>query len=1207
MLLLAPTRRPTRTLAALALFSAISVGCGDDGAAPADAPTTPDAPAPPGDAGPPPPTADICNPSTLSTVITPVPPGGGTTNAPINVKVHYNRPDGQYTGWGLHVWQINDSGQYVADYPGVTFPQPLPPASFDSYGAVFQIEASKFTNAQAAGFGFIVHQGDTKDPDGDRLWKFSDGGEFWLKSGDATIYRTNPSTTLDIATVRVHYKRFDANYAVWGLHLWSTSGIDVSRLPGLTIEDFNNPVPLSAMPGYTAQYDGSEVAFDLPVLNPKDDASRTAVEFIIHGTPDNPNGGVNNKDGWSNNIHVTYAGLSIANQVGDIWIVQENPQVFTSPPNTRSSSSDNARAVWLSRSLLRWPQVDTSGVFRLYHSATGQIVARQGMPVSGADGSLPLTVSSDPLPPAIAQRFKFVGVGVTLALAQPDALDTVIVSQLVVVQEDAGGLVLGATTAQLPGLLDDRFAAAAQVPDLGVTVGQSSAQFKLWAPTAQHVTLCTYSASRTSQGRATDARTPMTRDAATGIWSVALPGDHTGQYYRYAVEVFVRGVGVVRNLVTDPYSISLDADSQHSYIADLNASSLKPSGWDLTVAPNTTAAQEDMTIYELHVRDFSANDPTVPAAHRGKFLAFTDVNSAGMQHLQGLARAGLTDIHLLPVFDLATVPELGCQNPVIPSAAPDSEAQQAAVYAVRDQDCFNWGYDPFHYTAPEGSYATDPDDGASRIREMRAMVMALHTAGLRVGMDVVYNHTTASGQNDKSVLDRIVPGYYHRLDASGNVTHSTCCENTAAENLMMGKLMIESAATWATQYKIDSFRFDLMSFHPRAVMEQLKSAVDAATQRDTFMLGEGWNFGEIADGTRFVQASQLSLNGSGIGTFSDRARDFVRGGGPFDGGQSLVQNQGFINGLFYDDNGSGGNKTRTDLMRAGDIVKVGLAGSIRDYQLLTSTDQTLQLQQLDYNGQPAGYVTDPQEVVNYVENHDNQTLFDNNVYKLPLTTSTEDRARVQLLGAALNAFSQGIAYFHAGVDTLRSKSMDQNSFNSGDWFNKLDWSYRDNNFGAGAPPQGDNGGNWSIIKPRLANPSIKPAFDDILFTRDAFRDLLEIRASSRLFHLRTAAEIKQRLTFYNTGSQQEPTVIAGHLDGRDYPRAGANDLMYFVNVDKVAHTLTIDPEKNKRYTLHPVHLRFGAADLRPAGDARYDAATGAFTIPPRTSVVFVAN
>jgi pullulanase-type alpha-1,6-glucosidase len=390
-------------------------------------------------------------------------------------------------------------------------------------------------------------------------------------------------------------------------------------------------------------------------------------------------------------------------------------------------------------------------------------------------------------------------------------------------------------------------------------------------------------------------------------------------------------------------------------------------------------------------------------------------------------------------------------------------------------------------------------------------------------------------------------------------------------------------------------------------MEQLEAAVEARTHRALFVLGEGWNFGEVASGARFVQASQLSLNGSGIGTFSDRARDFIRGGGPFDGGISLVQNQGFTNGLFYDDNGSGGGKTRADLMHAGDLVKVGLAGSIRDYPLVTSTGETRELSQIDYNGQPAGYVSDPQEVVNYVENHDNQTLFDIDVYKLPLTTSTEVRARVQLLAAALNAFSQGIAYFHAGIDTLRSKSLDRNSFDSGDWFNKLDWSYTDNNFGVGAPLQGDNGDNWPIIKPLLANPAIKPTPADIRFTRDGFRDLLAIRASSSLFRLQTSDEIKQRLVFYNTGSAQEPTVIAAHLDGRGYASAGTDDLIYLVNVDKVAHTLVIDAEKQKHYMLHPVQRSFTAADHRPALEAAYDAATGTFAIPPRTAVVFVTE
>ncbi|MDB5754216.1 MAG: alpha,6-glucosidase, partial [Massilia sp.] len=515
-------------------------------------------------------------------------------------------------------------------------------------------------------------------------------------------------------------------------------------------------------------------------------------------------------------------------------------------------------------------------------------------------------------------------------------------------------------------------------------------------------------------------------------------------------------------------------------------------------------------------------------------------------------------------------------------------------------DCFNWGYDPYHYNAPEGSYSTDPADGARRILEMRAMVTNLHRIGLRVGMDVVYNHTFIAGQNEKSVLDRIVPGYYHRLNAAGAVERSTCCDNTATENLMMGKLMVDSAALWAKQYKIDSFRFDLMGHQPRAVMEQLQRRVDADTGRHVQLIGEGWNFGEVADGARFVQASQLSLNGSGIGTFSDRARDFVRGGSASDSGDKLIKLQGYINGLVYDPNALAGQRPVTDLLHAADMVRVGMAGSVRSYQLVTHDGATRALQDIDYGGQPAGYASEPGEAVNYVENHDNQTLYDINVFKLPLATSGAERARVQMLGAAINAFSQGVAYFHAGVDTLRSKSLDRNSFNSGDWFNRIDWSYRDNYFGTGAPPAEDNARDYPLIKPLLANPALKPAPADIAFARDVFRDLLAIRASSTLFRLRTAGDIAQRLRFYNTGVGQEPTVIAAHLDGQGYPGAVFKAISYFINVDKAAHSVTVDAEKARRYRLHPAHR----SDPR-VKQASYDRATGTFSIPARTAVVFV--
>ncbi len=1159
-------------------------------------------------------TSGICDATTASTILMPV-PNPPRDGAPIDVRIHYNRPDGNYGDWGLHLWQVNDAGQYIADYPGVSWNSPLVRAGIDSYGAYFDLQATQFTNPAAAGFGFIVHPpGQNGDPGIDRVMKFTDGGEFWLRSGDATVYRNNPlGSRPDIDTVRVHYKRFDNAYNQWGLHLWPSSGIDPSRLAGLTLDQWDNPVPLASMPGYATG--SSEIVFDLPVLNPQSDANRSAVEFIIHGMPSNPNGGVNNKDGWNDNIRVSYAALSISNRVGQIWLVQGTPTVFSSPPNTRRVSTTDARAAWLTRNLLKWPLADDFGTFKLYHSANGQILAPRGQLVSGADGALTLQIGGS-VPADAAERFKYLDAGVVLAVNAADEarLADVLKQQLVLVQEDADGKVLGATTPQLAGALDDRYATAEAVDDLGVSTRHGRAAFKLWAPTASKVTLCTYGA----QGVA-HSEHAMTFDAATGVWRFdprnhSRHGDHDdddddrprGLYYKYAVEVFVRGVGVVRNLVTDPYSISLNGNSQRSYIADLDSPWLMPPGWRHASSPNAVRAQEDMSIYELHVRDFSASDNTVSARNRGKYLAFTEANSSGMRHLRGLARAGVTDVHLLPVFDFASTPEAGCITPTIPDAAPDSEAQQAAAGAARATDCFNWGYDPWHFTAPEGSFASNADDGAARIREFRAMVMALNSAGLRVGMDVVYNHTSASGQNDKSVLDRIVPGYYQRLNAAGDIERSTCCENTATENRMMAKLMIDSVKTWATQYRIDSFRFDLMGHQPRAVMERLRDEVSSAADRPIQLIGEGWNFGEVANGARFVQASQLSLNGSGIGTFSDRARDHVRGGSGFDSGNALRSNQGYINGMHYDDNGSGGNKSRNDLMWSGDVIKVGLAGSIRDFVMTTHWDATLRLDQIDYGGQPAGYVVDPQEVVNYVENHDNWTLFDNNAFKLPIATSREDRARVQILGAAINSFSQGVSYFHAGVDTLRSKSLDRNSYDSGDWFNRIDWSYSDNGFAAGLPPQGDNGGNWPVMGPLLANAQIKPTSTEIRWTRDAFRDLMKIRASSRLFRLRTADDIKQRLAFRNTGSAQVATVLTAHLDGNGYHGAGFREVLYFVNVDKVGQTLTIPEEAGKQYRLHPVHTAHDAADRR-AGSATYDRVSGRFTVPPRTAVVFVVR
>ncbi len=862
------------------------------------------------------------------------------------------------------------------------------------------------------------------------------------------------------------------------------------------------------------------------------------------------------------------------------------------------SSPIDARAYWLSRQLTKWPGAGDFGVFKLYSSASGKIKVSVGSKVVGADGVLALDVFKDTLPSALSGRFKFVADGVVLKirdadLSRPADLQRM---QVVLVQENSVGEVLKVSGLQIAGALDDLYVSAKKVKDLGVSISGKNTGFKLWAPTAQKVSVCRY---ENNHGAAKSIDT-MQWNAATGIWSFLTPTDLSGQYYLYVVDVFVPGVGLVRNRVTDPYSISLTADSKRSYIARLDSVKLQPKLWNSTPTPAKVKAQTDMAVYELHVRDFSINDSSVSPDYRGKYLAFTEADSNGMKHLRALSQAGMTDVHLLPVFDFGSVPEVACNSPIVKGDA-NGEAQQAIVSAVAEKDCFNWGYDPFHYSAPEGSYATDAADGANRIIEFRQMVTALHKARLRVGMDVVYNHTFVFGQTEKSVLDRIVPGYYHRLNANGQVEQSTCnsCGNTATENLMMGKLLVDSVLLWAKEYKIDSFRFDLMAHQPRAVMEELQSALKSQTGREIQLIGEGWNFGEIANGARFVQASQLSLNGSGIGTFSDRSRDAVRGGGAADSGKTIVTQKGYINGLANPD------QNATDLLKAADMLRVGLAGSLREYVMTTYDGTKKALKDIDYSGQPAGYVSQPGEVVNYVENHDNQTLFDLNVYKLPLDTSREDRARVQMLGAATTAFSQGVAYFHAGLDVLRSKSLDRDSFNSGDWFNRIDWAYQDNNFAIGLPPKAANGDAYTLMQPLLANPLIKPSSSEIKLARDMFRDLLKIRSSSSLFHLRTAVEVQQRLHFENVGAGQNATIIAGHLDGKNYPDAHYKSLMYFINVATLPQSLDLVSQQGRVYVLHPVHTSADAADKRIAASAGYSASQGRFTLPARSAVAFV--
>lgn len=492
------------------------------------------------------------------------------------------------------------------------------------------------------------------------------------------------------------------------------------------------------------------------------------------------------------------------------------------------------------------------------------------------------------------------------------------------------------------------------------------------------------------------------------------------------------------------------------------------------------------------------------------------------------------------------------------------------------------------------------------------MVQGLNRAGLRVVIDVVYNHTPAAGQDPKSILDRVVPGYYQRLSPTGQVETSSCCTNTATEHAMMKKLMIDSVVTWARQYKVDGFRFDLMGHQPKEAMLDLRHALDQLTPakdgvdgQRIYLYGEGWNFGEVADNARFVQATQREMAGTGIGTFNDRLRDSVRGGGPFDANPRL---QGFASGLYTDPNGDPVNgspaEQRHALLLNQDRIKIGLTGNLKNYRFIDRNGASVTGDQVDYNGQPTGYTLDPQEAVNYVEAHDNETLYDTLVYKLPTATAMPDRIRMQTLALSTTALSQGVSFWQAGGEILRSKSLDRNSYDSGDWFNVLDYSYQTNGFGRGLPPKSDNESKWPYMRPLLADANLKPDEAEIRDAKRQARSLLKIRKSSPLFHLGTQRLIQQKLSLPDGGQNQTPGVIVMRIDDTVGPNVdpALKGLVVVFNAAPDATTQTVTGTAGQRYALHPAQANGSDQVVRTA---TYSAAQGRFTVPGRTVAVFV--
>ena len=514
--------------------------------------------------------------------------------------------------------------------------------------------------------------------------------------------------------------------------------------------------------------------------------------------------------------------------------------------------------------------------------------------------------------------------------------------------------------------------------DLEVKVDATGTHFTLWSPKAEAARVMLYDTDRNTA--ATDTLT-MTR-GENGTWRVSVPRQLYGKFYTFAVTVDGKTLDETPGI----WAKAVGTNGHRAAIIDLAKTT--PEGWAEDRGPKTDNIT-DAVIYEMHHRDFSV-DPSSGIVHKGKFLALTEPGTkspqglaTGIDHLKEL---GVTHVHILPSYDYNSVDE-----------------------ANLNSNQYNWGYDPYNYNAPEGSYSTDPANPGTRIREMKEMVKALHDAGIGVIMDVVYNHTA---ENDKSNFSLTAPGYFYRHRPDGSYSDASACGNeTASDRQMMRDFIVNSVKYWAKEYHIDGFRFDLMAIHDIETMNEVAAELKKINP-SIFVYGEGWTAGDSP-----LPAERRALKENvdkmkGIAVFSDDIRDAVKGH------YSRADERGFATG-------KPGNE---------ETVKIGIVASTAHPQVDYSKG----------NNSKFPYAGAPTEIINYVSCHDDLTLTDKLAASMPGSTEAE-RQRAARLAQTIVFTSQGTPFMFAGEEVFRNKKGVHNSYNSPDSINAIDWSLKARN------------------------------------------------------------------------------------------------------------------------------------------------------------------
>ena len=998
-----------------------------------------------------------------------------------------------------------------------------------------------------------------------------------------------PSITPSSNQAIVYYQRSDQNYDGWILHAWNNetcNGYAQFDDPGGANTGTQWEVGLTPI--------GTDSNYGVYwLVDTKNDSS--CLNYIVHKG--------NDKDPNENDQSINFTDSRSAYVVSEVGVFSAYQDVTTDAPFQVTDSA----AHWIDSNTFVWNKNESD--VRLIYSATADLDNDFAVSTDNSVNlsATTLTAAQQALVPHLAQWNAY---QIDTSVTKTKEL---LKSQLVLAAF-SGDEPTTASYVQAAKVLDDVYTAGAADADeapLGLEYTDSTLTVSVWAPTAKQLSLKVFSADK-----ALLSTHAMTEDSATGVWSYS--GDRTDLdqlYYQFEISVYHPLTKNIETLTsTDPYSVNASTNGRYSQFVDLTDSSTKPDGWDDHIVPTVTKV-EDSILLEAHIRDVSANDETTSNAHRGKYLAFTESGSNAMQYLQGLTEAGVNHFHMLPVNDLSSVKEEGtfdldntveqacalvstlsiCSSEsgtkslrtVFESSDPSTTDAARLMDEIRGYDSFNWGYDPHHFNVIEGSYATDPE-GIARIVEFRSMIKALHEKGLRVVLDVVYNHTSASGVWDNSVLDKLVPGYYHRYnEISGDIERSTCCENTATEHRMMGKFVVDSLVHWAQHYGFDGFRFDVMGHMPKNVILEGREAV-AAIDSDTYFYGEGWNWGEVANNRLFEQATQSNMAGTKVGTFNDRPRDTIRAA-----------------------------KLSQPAVGLADVdhIRLGMAGTLQNYEL---EDQN-GVKKVGKAFSQSSYALVPGDVINYVSKHDNETLWDALQFGITAGTSTGQRVRIHNLSAAIPVLSQGIPFFQLGVDKMRSKSMHRNTYDFGDWYNFVDYTNTTNNWNVGLPTPGEYGYNydgqqldaghgegwkWPLIVNLAGDTDIPVSGADIDFSDAVFKEFLQIRANSKLFKLVTEQDVMDRVGFHNTGPAQTAGLIVMSIDdgtGLTDLDPNSDAIVVIVNGTNVTQTHRIKTASG--FVLHPIQAT-GVDTVVQSASFSEDATHGTFSVPAHTVAIF---